>query len=204
MGANIQATTTTAAVVVVETRRRYTKTMEYRKCVTCGSDTTGSHTLNSMNKRYNRWYNHESGGHICSRCYSKSRYVSSTKPRPRPETKQCHTCKSTASRVDLKGYPIWHFDRDGNRLCYSCGLKTRMIERRMKNGHDRCNSLICTTAQQTILVRYDYSKYSFCTYCQANHPKSLRFCPCCSRKMRTKPQKTKYKGRAQGRPLVYY
>ena len=98
----------------------------------------------------------------------------------------------------------WHFDKNGNRICYSCWLKTKILERRTKNTHDRCDSPVCTTARLTILVRYDYTRYSFCTHCQANHPKSLTFCPCCRKKMRTKPQKAKSKAKALGRPLVYY
>lgn len=200
MGANIK--TTEGTTVTVKTRR-YSRSNAERKCFKCNSTTTGSHTLNSMRKRYQRWYNYKDG-YLCSRCYSKSKYIPSSKPRPRPEIKSCHMCKSTISKTSLSGYMIWHFDNNGNRICYSCRLKLAILERRAKNSHDRCDSLICTKSRQTILVRFDYSKYSFCTYCQANHPKSLTFCPCCSRKMRTKPQKTKSKAKALGRPLVYY
>jgi len=189
------------------TRNRYRRDMDQRKCFKCDSTTTGKHFIKSANKSYECWYTYKDG-YVCSKCYSKSRYKPPNPDRangPKHQKKVCHICKSETSRPNKNGYNTWFFIKGTrNRICYYCQLKQNILKRRAENGNDKCNSLECAKARQTILVRYDYSKYSYCTFCQANHDKSNTFCPCCDRKLRTKPQRANHKRLVNGKPLVYY
>ena len=183
-----------------------------RQCAICGGTKT---SIQRRKKDYPNWYKHydgDTGEYICSSCYHKKRHDEGKVQLVYPVKRFCVLCKSTQTKLKKDGTPWWYFHKKSgshDRICYKCKLKEAREKSAALNKAGACDHDICVEARKGNTTNgYDYIKYNHCVRCITNHPKSLKYCPCCHAIMRTKPRKTSSKQTMVTKhglkPPVYY